>query len=118
MIRQQAFVNVSGRCMQVGTEIIRQARSAGDLADDSPSDEHILSGLVSLAKGAHLLGTGDSSCPASMGLPALELLNDNFQIFLDGAKWTPLRSEWDYKASEQRILEQSFDAESKHCAEA
>lgn len=114
--RQAAFFAVSGGCMVVPSEIIRQARAGGDLDGSSPSDEHILTGLLSLAKGAHLLGDGEKYFPEDAGLRPLTTLNDNFQVFLDGAHWKPLRTELDYKATEQRILDQCFADETKRAA--
>lgn len=116
--RQEEFFKHSGGCMQVPGELIRQAHAAGDLGDSSPSDQHILTGLISLAKGAHLLGDGDKYFPAESGLRPLDTLNDNFQVYLDGAQWKPLRSDWDYKESEKRILEQVFAEETRRIAEA
>lgn len=111
--RHSIYLEKSGSCMQVATEIIRQARTEGDLNDDSPTDEHIISGLVSMAKGAHLLEDGDVLFPDKNTLRTVELLNDNFQVFLDGASWKPFRKDWDFARSEERIWDELFPEESK-----
>lgn len=109
--RQEAYYEMSGGCIQTALEIVRQAKAEGDLGEGSPPIENIISGLVSLAKGAHLLAEGERMFPEESGIEPLDLLNDNYQIFLDGAGWAPLRSDWDYRASEQRIKKELFATE-------
>tara|TARA_R110000850_G_scaffold97425_2_gene203210 strand:+ start:3320 stop:4048 length:729 start_codon:yes stop_codon:yes gene_type:complete len=111
--RQESYFRRSGSCMQAPAEIIRQARVEGDLSEGSPSDQHILTGLVSLAKGAHLLDDGDKVFPDELGFRPLELLNDNYQVFLDGAEWSPHRKDWDYAASKNRIVKELFREETE-----
>jgi len=109
--RQDEYCKMSGGCIQTAIEIIRQAKAEGDLAEGSAALENIITGLVSLAKGAHLLAEGERMFPDDSGIKPLDLLNENFQIFLDGAGWAPLRSEWDYRASEERIKRELFAPE-------
>jgi hypothetical protein len=109
--RQEAYYEMSGGCIQTALEIVRQAKAEGDLGEGSPPIENIISGLVSLAKGAHLLAEGERMFPADSGIEPLDLLNDNYQIFLDGAGWAPLRCDWDYRASEERVKKELFATE-------
>ncbi|MEM7013954.1 MAG: TetR/AcrR family transcriptional regulator [Verrucomicrobiota bacterium] len=102
----------SERCMKAALEIIRQARVAGDLPEDSPSDQHILAGLVGMAKGSHLLAYGPGGFPPELNLKPLDLLFDNYQIYLDGTGWKPLGNEWDYDQTLVRIREELFTKES------
>ena len=109
--RREAYDKMLGKCMGIVMEILRQARETGDLPGDSPSDLHIVGGLMSLSKGAHLLGSGYGISANGRSLDALATLFDNYQIFLDGAGWRPLRSEHDYNAVERRIGEELFAEE-------
>jgi AcrR family transcriptional regulator len=111
--RQEAYYVKSGGCMQVATEIIRQAKAQGDLGEGSPPLENIVTGLVSLAKGAHLLADGDKMFPAESGIEPLDLLNANYHLFLDGAGWAPMSGDWDYAATERRICEELYAEELK-----
>ncbi len=35
-------------------------------------------------------------------------LRDNIQVLLDGFGWKPLSTEWDYVATERRIIQEVF----------
>jgi len=109
--RQRGFREAARACMLAPQEIIRQARITGDLPEDAVSDAHILTGLVSMAKGAHLMAEDDSFFPEDMGIHSLGLLYDNYHCFLDGVGWTPTRREWDYASSQQRIERDVFARE-------
>ncbi|MEM8953236.1 MAG: TetR/AcrR family transcriptional regulator [Verrucomicrobiota bacterium] len=109
--RRTAYFDKSGACIRVATEIIRQAKAEGDLGEGSASVEIIITGLVSLAKGAHLLADGERMFPLESGIEPLELLNENYQLYLDGVGWEPLGSDWDYDATEERIREELFGEE-------
>jgi len=102
------FHDASARCMEHCFRIMRQARDAGDLPPDAPSDACIALGLISLSKGSHLL---------SEGLPLFEEMKDvtpesvrfrNYDFYLDGVGWRPLSTEHDYEASRRAIRETLF----------
>ena len=109
--RQESVGSISTRCFSVAFEIIRQAGQVGDLPEGSPSPEQILSGLISLAKGAHLLDEAKNRFPVESGIRPLEMLEENYQIYLDGVGWTPLRHDFDYAATEKRIKDEVFSKE-------
>ncbi len=106
-----AFTDYSHQCMRVAAEIIRQARSSGELDAERASDGHILCGLVSMAKGTHLLSEGATIFPAESGIVPQELLFLNYGLFLDGVGWRPLSQEWDYEATQKRVETEVFGAE-------
>ncbi|MEM1295637.1 MAG: TetR/AcrR family transcriptional regulator [Verrucomicrobiota bacterium] len=116
--QQRLFREAAHRCMSIASEVIRQARVAGDLPEGSPSDQHILAGLVGLAKGSHLLAEGPSLFPDEMEVEPLALLFDNFGLFLDGVGWKPLRTEWDYETTQRRIAEELFANETNQITPA
>jgi AcrR family transcriptional regulator len=109
--RRAAYDKVLGKCMGIMIEILRQARASGDLPENGPSDLHVMSGLLSLSKGAHLLASGGGLSSIGGSLWPLETLFDNYHIFLDGAGWRPLRTEHDYAAVEKRIRKELFSEE-------
>jgi len=109
--RLRANERISKRCFEVSYEIIRQARAAGDLPPRVPSGAQIMSGLISLSKGAHLLEEGKDRLPAAAGLEPLEMLTQNYQFYLDGVGWKPLHAEHDYKATARRIRREVFRSE-------
>lgn len=109
--RHQAYAFTSSQCMKVMFEIIRQARNCGDLAEEYPTDGHILSGLVSMAKGTHLLTEGLPLLSDQAGIHPQDLLFDNYNLFLDGVGWRPLTTEWDYDATQARIESEVFGEE-------
>lgn len=108
--RQGALKRTSTRCFTVAYEIIRQAKANGDLSDSSTPEAQILSGLISMAKGAHLMEANDD-LPEEAGIQPLQMLNENYHIYLDGVGWSPLRSEFDYAETEERIKSEVFSAE-------
>lgn len=109
--RHQAYHQANGRMMGVVDEILRQARHSGDLPEEAPSDNHIVAGLVGLSKGSHLLAQGPAVFTEDSAIRPLDVLFDNYNIYLDGCGWTPLRTEWDYDASRERIQNEVFPEE-------
>ena len=107
--RQDRFTDRNGSCVNIAMEIIRQAKVEGDLGPDSPPEDQILSGLVSMAKGAHLLA--DTNICDGTDLNPLKYLNANYHLFLDGAGWKPFSSEWDFEDTEKRIWNELFSVE-------
>jgi len=105
---QQSFFQHSEQCIRVALEVIRQGRGSGDLPVEAPANEQILAGLVSLAKGAHLLA--DDPIPAfeAAGIHPTGSLFANYHLFLDGAQWKPLSSCWDYADTLNRIEREAF----------
>ena len=97
--------------MGVIAELLRQAREAGDLGPDGPSNEHIVAGLVSLSKGSHLLAQGPAVFDENSDVRPLEVLFDNYHIFMDGAGWQPRWKEWDYDETLRRIETEVFPEE-------
>ena len=106
--RQKSIGSMTFRCISVAFEIIRQAQQCGDLSEDAPPAEQILSGVMSMAKGAHLLEEGKDRFPPDAGIQPLEMLETNYHIYLDGTGWKPLRTEFNYAATEERIKAEVF----------
>ncbi|MEM7384192.1 MAG: hypothetical protein AAF514_04535, partial [Verrucomicrobiota bacterium] len=113
--RQESIGKMSKRCFTVAYEIIRQGRACGELPEEAPSEAQILSGLVSLAKGAHLLEESQTF-PEESGIHPLLMLKENYHIFLDGVGWKPFSHIHDYDATETRIKDEVFADELKSCS--
>ncbi len=109
--RQATFFQHSQSCVRVALEVIRQGRTTGDLPQDAPPEEQILSGLISLSKGAHLLADDPGPLFSNTAIDPLGALFTNYHLYLDGCGWRPLRAEWDYEASRKRIEQELFAEE-------
>ncbi len=95
----------------IGTDIVRDAREAGDLAKTMSSDKEIVFALWSMGIGSFLLGTGAVWLKA-VGLEhPLEAMVRNRHVFLDGLGWRPLSTEWDYRATAEKVLDAIFPEE-------
>lgn len=103
--RQNAYLQVSGQSLKIMLEIIRQARQAGDLDANFPRDEHVLTGLIALAKGSALLAGDFQMLPDELAIRPLDLLFDNYGMYLNGVGWKPLDQECDNNETHARILE-------------
>lgn len=110
--QREAFLSQSARCFGVVREIIRQARTCGDLPENDVTDEQIMSALISMAKGSYLLSEGGAGLfPEDLGIKPMDHLSNNYHVYLDGVGWKPLRHEWDYQATAERIWESVFAEE-------
>lgn len=108
---RMAFGKQFEKAMGSAMEIIRQARVEQDLAPSAPPDHQILFGLVTMSKGAHLLGADPLGLCGLLGSDApnhLDILTANYHAFLDGVGWQPLSTAWDYAATAQRIYNDIF----------
>jgi len=102
------YGELAARCMHAALEVISQGRRDGDIPPESPSDAHILSGLVTMSKGTYLLTDGEGQLFASSNIDPRNVLRDNYHVFLDGVGWKPLRADHDYQETESRILKEVF----------
>jgi len=103
-------------CMKPVREIVRQARSQGDLGEHAPGDDQILFGFVSMSKGALLLHSRPTIHHQMFGRQAgsaLDLLKANYHAFLDGVGWRPFSVDWDFAGTEQRIYTELFPEENR-----
>ncbi len=108
---QQAYQEAGMRCMRCMLDAIRYAEEQGDLSGTGATAAHLVTGLVSLSKGAYLMTSGIKVVLCGLDLDPVGLLSDNFHILMDGAGWHPLSTEFDYKASESRIRERYFSTD-------
>jgi len=110
--RQRAYFDSAGKCFELAMGVAAEAEARGDFAENAVSAEQMVWGLVSLAKGAHLISE-EAVFEETDGVEGepLRYLYDNYHRFLDGAGWLPLSTEWDYEASRGRIQDALFHEE-------
>lgn len=107
--RRFSIQKTSNRCFSVAIEIIQQAVACGDLPDRAQSSPpQIMSGLLSLSKGAHLLHESSFFFPEESGIKPLEMHFQNCHLYLDGLQWKELSTEFDYTKTDERIKNEVF----------
>lgn len=113
----QKFQSRDGTCHTVATGIVRDAIVAGDLAlppDTRPED--VTFALWSATFGARfLLSASLPIVPYEVPDPE-RVQSRNARLLMDGLGWKPLSSEWDYEATERRIVAEAFPEESRLAA--
>jgi hypothetical protein len=94
-------------------EIVREAVEAGDLPGASTATAgEVAFSLFSLAIGTHLCVVNFPHVVEQLGVVSPSgSLRDNAQALLDGLGWRPLRSEWDYGLTHERLVRELFSEE-------
>jgi len=107
--RSVSIQKTSQRCFTVAIEIIQQAQTCGDLPNSpASSPAQIMSGLLSLSKGAHLLHESQFFFPEEFGIKPLEMHFLNCHLYLDGLRWQKLSTDFDYSQTDNRIKNEVF----------
>jgi hypothetical protein len=91
-------------------EIVQEAVEVGDLPGASISTAgEVAFSFFSMAIGTHLCVVNFAHVVEELGVvsPWRSML-DNVQALLDGLGWHPLRSEWDYRLTHNRIIQEVF----------
>lgn len=96
-------------------EIVQEAVAARDLPEASIATAgNVAFALFSLAIGTHMCVVNFPHVVEQLGvISPQDALKDNAQALLDGLGWRPLRSEWDYTLTHQRVLREVFADESR-----
>lgn len=112
--RIQNLIHDNGEVVgEIGLSVIRSGRETGDIPKNAPPDHHIMTGLICLSKGAHLLAHGNTFQFQGLNEQAMSILRDNYRLYLDGVGWRPLSSDWDYGKTNQRLRDEIFAKELK-----
>jgi AcrR family transcriptional regulator len=100
------FEAAAQQCVDVGVQIIREAREVGDLVEEGKPlpDLGLFAGLIALAKGTYLLGNEESPFYHVLGDSPADCAFDFYNAYLDGIGWRPLSRDWDYAASRERAV--------------
>ncbi len=91
-------------------EIVQEAAEIGDLPGGSASTAGgVAFSLFSMVIGTHLCAVNFPQVVEQLGVVSpMSTLRDNAQALLDGLGWRPLRAEWDYGLTHQRIAREVF----------
>jgi AcrR family transcriptional regulator len=98
------------RCMSIASGIVRDAVAQGDLVlPEGTTPQELTWGLWAMSFGHMTVVANDLFVLDDLGIPDPPLaLVRNQHVLLDGYGWRPLYSEWDYRASQQRVLDELF----------
>jgi AcrR family transcriptional regulator len=111
---QDAVVQAGKNCETAVHGIIGVAQASGDLTADMAAMQDLILGVRSLSLGTHLLNDEPNreSC-SHLAAPPLQRLTRLQHRLIDSYGWRPLFDEWDYQATEQRLLEEAFPDEAR-----
>ncbi len=111
----QKFQARDAGCHVIVTGIVRDAVAAGDVtlpADTRPED--LTFAIWSMAFGTRFLLTTNAPIVShEASADPDRVINRNMRLLMDGLGWKPLSSEWDFAATERRILAEAFPEEAK-----
>lgn len=110
--RQQALRACDNRCMGIVAGIVHDAVSQSDLMlQDGITPEQLSFGLWSMNYGAYsLMGSDIPLKELGVGDP-FEVAHKCSQMLLDGYRWQPLSTDWDFDETEARIRAEVFSDE-------
>ncbi len=110
--RRASLEQLEVACFERVHRVVGDAIAAGDLLrPEGMPDCTVLFGLRSMAVGAHTLERHAADIPFLDGADLSGVLWENYNRLLDGYGWKPLSTDWDYKATEKRILMEVFNEE-------
>jgi AcrR family transcriptional regulator len=108
--RQRQLQQCEFRCMAIATGIVRDGVAQGDLVlPEGTTPEELTWGLWSMSFGTLTVVANQLYPLSDLGLPdPMKALVRNQHILLDGYGWKPFSTEWDYEATQKRILDEVF----------
>jgi AcrR family transcriptional regulator len=110
--RQEELKVLDVRAISLGAGIVREAVASGDLElPTGLAPEDLLFFMWASRWGALTLMRSDTPIDlAGVSRPALAV-EWSLGLMLDGYAWRPLSSEWDYKATRERVRNEAFPSE-------
>jgi AcrR family transcriptional regulator len=107
--RQDELKVLDVRAISMGAGVIREAMTAGDLElPTTMCPEDLLFFMWASRWGASNIMRSDTPIAlAGIAEPTLAV-ERSLGLMLDGYGWRPLSSDWDYKATRQRVHEEAF----------
>ena len=101
-------------------EIVLEAARAGDLpATAGTTAGSVAFAVFSMAVGTHHCVVNFPHVLEQLGVASpLDTMRDHVHAMLDGLLWRPLRTEWDYQATFNRIVREVFADESRRAGRA
>jgi AcrR family transcriptional regulator len=106
--RQRAHGMQSGRCFRAMSGIVLSAIEAGDLPRGPIPPEQIAFGMAAVTMGSHIMSQVPELCLFAGIEDPVTVVRQNQDAMLDGFGWKPLRADYDYAATDQRIRREIF----------
>lgn len=108
--RQVRLKSLEQRCMNIFAGIARDGIAQGDLPAES-NPETLCFSLWSISFGVYTLMKTDIPL-SELGIEdPYEALNQSCHSLLDGYRWKPLSTDWDYEKSLERVRKEIFPHE-------
>jgi hypothetical protein len=87
---------------------VDEAIKVGDL-DPGTSVSRVMFAIITMVIGTHTMTSSFCSALTQTGIDnPFAALRDNIHVLLDGFGWKPLSTEWDYAATEHRLIQEVF----------
>lgn len=110
--RQDDLKMLDVRAISMGAGIVREAISSGDLELPAAlSPEDLLFSLWAARWGAANIRRSDTPLALAGIAHSAAAIEYSLGFMLDGYRWKPLSSEWDYAATRKRVLAEAFPPE-------
>jgi AcrR family transcriptional regulator len=98
----------ASRCWRTVQQIIIEAQAVGDIPRDLVTPEQATFALISVTVGSHIMAMeGDLRVLAGITDP-MKTVRKNGDLMCDGLRWTPLSSDFDYLATDERVVREIF----------
>ncbi len=112
--RQHELMACEQSCVETVAGIARDGVAAGELKlPEGMSVEGLVFGLWAVSYGGiTIIATKPDLEQVGMKEPR-HLLRTNQQAILDAHNWAPLSTEWDYDATRQRVMQETFPDEAR-----
>jgi AcrR family transcriptional regulator len=98
----------AGRCWRTVQQIIIEAQAVGDLPKDQVRPEEATFALISVTVGSHIMSM-EADLRVMAGITdMMATVRRNGDLMCDGLGWLPLSRDFDYAATDRRIVKEIF----------
>jgi AcrR family transcriptional regulator len=98
----------AARCWRALHQIVVEARAVGDMPKDLFTAEHATFSLIAVTVGSHIMGMEEDLRLLAGITDPLLLVRQNGDLMCDGLRWKPLSNEFDYSATDRRVVAELF----------
>ena len=115
--RKEALDRLESACFGCVVRIVQSGIDQGEIPKKVNPRELVYS-VYTMALGTHMTALHNCKMLKEFEIhDPLKVLLSGIHILLDGLEWKPLRAEWDYGVTYQRICAEIFADEQKRLAE-
>jgi len=110
-VERRGLLNgLESNCFQGVGKVVEDAITAKDLTLPGHwTSREVIFSLLAMSNGTHNVSLNYRPLLQKIGVTApLDTLREAIPVFLDGLGWKPLRSEWDYSTTYQRLTQEVF----------